>query len=274
MSTVKSVHALPGYSVRSSPSMVKGLVKKQNKSNKKKLRKAEEAKEKTYLSQKAKVSEILIKKKMATCEKCLICEKAIKDATAKSKGQDSIHCSGWMHRLCAGIPLPVFKALSENVENPFLCLYCSNTKILQLLQTVQHLSREVESLKSSNAESVGNSQTLPVPYSSVVERNTPDKLPNKISRSQSNPSQVPNRKFNLVVFGVKEKPKGSPKHTRLIEDIKDVSVIFNNIDVSIKSQSVQDCIRLGKYSEEKCRPLLVKCHGYVMYHYCCPNVVN
>ncbi len=45
------------------PSIVKGLVKKQNKSNKQKLRKAEEAKEKTYLSQKAKVSEIVIKLK-------------------------------------------------------------------------------------------------------------------------------------------------------------------------------------------------------------------
>ncbi len=46
--------------LHSMPSMVKGLVKKQNKQ---KLRKAEEAKEKTYLSQKAKVSELLIKLK-------------------------------------------------------------------------------------------------------------------------------------------------------------------------------------------------------------------
>ncbi len=129
--------------------------------------------------------------------------------------------SGWMH-ICSVLaylsqylrPLVRMMKILSIVQTP---IYSNSFKRSNI--STKYFSREVESLKSSNAESVGNSQTPPVPYSSVVERNTPDKLPNKISRSQSNPSQVPNRKFNLVVYGVKGKPKGSPKHTRLIEDV-------------------------------------------------------
>jgi len=65
------------------------------------------------------------------------------------------------------------------------------------------------------------------------------------------------RKFNLVVYAVKEKQKGSPKHTRLIEDTNDVSVVFQKLDNSISTQSIHNCTRVGKYSEEKCRPILV-----------------
>ena len=49
--------------LHSVPYMVKGLLKKQKKSDKERLRKVEETKEKAYLSQKAKISELLIKLK-------------------------------------------------------------------------------------------------------------------------------------------------------------------------------------------------------------------
>ncbi len=38
---------------------------------------------------------------------CLVCEKVIKDKSAKSQGEDSIFCegscNGWIHRQCAGM---------------------------------------------------------------------------------------------------------------------------------------------------------------------------
>ncbi len=43
--------------------------------------------------------------------------------------------------------------------------------------------------------------------------------------------------------------------TRLIKDTDDVSEVFNT---SISAQSIQDCTRLGKYTDNKCRPVLVK----------------
>ncbi len=37
-----------------------------------------------------------------------------------------------------------------------------------------------------------------------------------------------------------------------------ISKVFNKLNSSISVQSIQDCTRLGKYSDSKCRPVLVK----------------
>lgn len=192
---------------------------------------------------------------MATC---IVCEKAIKEATSKSKGQDSVFCEGecqdWMHRQCVGMPIPVFKALTKS-KAPFLCLYCSNNKIQELQQTVVNLQNELNSLKSVSAPAKS-----PTWYAKIVQTMVQSDEPQTKTRSSVGTPLPPvqHHKFNVVVYGVNEKPKGSPKHTRLLEDIKDVSVVFNKLDPSISSQSIQDCTRLGKYSEDRCRPLLVK----------------
>ena len=85
---------------------------------------------------------------MATC---MICDKIIKEPSTRTKGHDSVFCDeicqGWIHRQCAGIPKPLFVSMS-GFEDPFLCLYCSNSKIRELMQTIQDLKSEVKSLKS------------------------------------------------------------------------------------------------------------------------------
>ena len=93
----------------------------------------------------------------------------------------------------------------------------------------------------------------PTSYSDIVQSNLPVKQPRHITLADQT-----SRKFNVVVYGIKEKPNGSLKHTRLIQDTDDVSEVFKKLDSSISAQSIRDCTRLGKYTDNKCRPVLVK----------------
>ena len=57
-----------------------------------------------------------------------------------------------------------------------------------------------------------------------------------------------------------ECPSGTPKSTRLKEDLKKAISVLSEVDQSINSHSIKDVYRLGKYSPDnrKPSPLLVK----------------
>lgn len=195
---------------------------------------------------------------------CLVCEKVIKDPTTTAKGQDSVFCEGicqgWIHRHCAGLSRPLFTAIVKS-DNPFLCLYCSSAKINELMKTINDLENEVQSLKSQHTGSA--------PYADIVSQHIKpiERIASNDDLNQFTASKikkpisldpVSTRKFNLVAFGIKEQQKNSNRHVRLVEDTSDVAKIIKKLDASISDQSIQDCTRLGKFSEGKCRPILVK----------------
>ena len=166
----------------------------------------------------------------------------------------------------------MFQALSQSQE-PFYCIYCSNIKLQKLQQTIQALEEEVHSLKSKLASDCFPISTQsPKSFATVVQSTTSTNSSTTTGTSVVNGSdvtrshkqrfdpvnQIPSRKFNLVVYGVKEKPKGTLRHTRLLEDTNDVAAIISKIDPSVPDLSIQDCTRLGKYMDGKCRPILVK----------------
>lgn len=72
------------------------------------------------------------------------------------------------------------------------------------------------------------------------------------------PSNNPNKKFNILVYGINECPEGSTRHTRITKDMEDVTTVISKVDPSIPSNSIRDCVRLGKYTKRNCRPILVK----------------
>ena len=90
------------------------------------------------------------------------------------------------------------------------------------------------------------------------------------SKSQSTPSPnnkhvaVPDnpidRKFNVVVYGIKENPTGTPRSARTKSDIDCCVHILKEANNDITEQSIRDCFRLGKFdsTRTKPRPLLVK----------------
>ena len=187
---------------------------------------------------------------------CLVCDKIIRDNT---KGQVSIfckgeQCQGWIHRVCGGINKKAFQAMAES-PNPFYCLYCTNSRqeneISELKQVVQNLQSEISQLKE------GDTQTL---SRNVI--NDPIRETNHLqSQYPTDRSALPQdteidreRKYNVIVFGMKENPKDTPRHDRIAEVTDNIESLLHDLHSDIQKQSIRDCIRLGKYSEERNRP--------------------
>lgn len=75
-----------------------------------------------------------------------------------------------------------------------------------------------------------------------------------------NPQQEPNRRLNLVVFGVDECENGVPRQERLEADQDGAASILSSLEPRISSSSTCDCFRFGKFKPNltRPRPLLVK----------------
>jgi len=76
------------------------------------------------------------------------------------------------------------------------------------------------------------------------------------------PQTTPNKKFNVVIFGIKESPSNTPKETRLKHELDNLCHTLSNIDSSlhVNSSCIHDFHRLGKFNPTSLRPcpLLVK----------------
>ena len=82
--------------------------------------------------------------------------------------------------------------------------------------------------------------------------------PNPVSYSTTHTSSSLERKFNVVIFGLNESPKGTVRQTRVMNDYKSAAATLNFLDSNLDTHSIRDCIRLGKYSDGRKRPLLVR----------------
>ncbi len=205
-------------------------------------------------------------------ESCIVCEKVIKDSdeTNKVKGQDSLLCEGscqrWMHRTCAGIS----KQAAENSDEPFLCHRCNSSRqakeIFTLKAIVAKLESELALLKAKESPSVPQLEEAHVRPSYAIHvthtasgTTTQSQLDLEVinlTKTKSNPD----RKFNIVVYGIKESPDGTSRRNRMSHDNQEVLDILETVDSAITVQSIRDCFRMGKYSEGKKRPrpILVK----------------
>ena len=74
---------------------------------------------------------------------------------------------------------------------------------------------------------------------------------------RSNSSHV-DKRFNIVIYGLNECPKGSPRHIRIIKDTELACKAIKSICPDMSDFAVCDCLRIGRYSEERTRPLVVK----------------
>ena len=200
---------------------------------------------------------------------------------------DVLFCSGvcqkHLHRYCASVSEPSFKALTSSDAPPFLCFCCYRTKkdeeIAKLQSIVELLQEEISSLKKSkqndgqsvskvwhrseqNSHPSTESDFSAVFDSSNIPPSTESGEPT--SRSVFNTSQSPkpmstasydhDSKYNVVLYGVEECRPGLFRSARLESDISSVVSVFSALDSSIQSHSVRDCFRLGKFSPDATRP--------------------
>ena len=70
----------------------------------------------------------------------------------------------------------------------------------------------------------------------------------------------PDRKYNVVLYGIEECPQGASKHARLQSNLKHVVSVMSKVDNTISSESIKDCYHLGKFNPTQSlpRPVLVK----------------
>ena len=80
-------------------------------------------------------------------------------------------------------------------------------------------------------------------------------LPSATWAQRASSKAVPDRKFNVILFGVSESPQGTPRHTRSTQDFNSVASVFSDIeDESNLMYPIRDCQRLGKYNSSSGRP--------------------
>jgi len=196
---------------------------------------------------------------------CPICLEVILEPSKSKKGHDAIYCEGlcssWLHRHCAGLPKSVFISL-EKSPDPFYCPHCllknHTDTISNLKATVASLTEAVAALQSSVKSSVPNPAPSSIPdesLSATTQSRPVHPVPN------INPiTNYEDKKYNIVIYGIKESPPNTSKSDRLENDLQSINNEFTKVDLPIQASSVKDCFRLGKYKPDapRPRPILVK----------------
>ena len=102
-----------------------------------------------------------------------------------------------------------------------------------------------------------NHSTSPI----TVSRNTVNPQASHLQASgntkRSNSSHV-DKRFNIVIYGLNKCPKGSPRHIRITKDTEPACRAIKSICPDMSDFAVCDCLRIGRYSGESTRPLVVK----------------
>ena len=199
-------------------------------------------------------------------ESCCVCCQPI------TIGKDeSLFCSGscqhWLYCYCAGVSSQCYTIISEKAA-PFLCFACSQAshtaEVQALKETIDLLKGEIAALKSlssarTDATIPAATTTTQAAVSSHNQLVSRAALPRSGSQRQ-NGGNNNDRKYNVVVYGITECPKGTPRLNRFEEDLNKAMSAFSYLDLSIDPKSIKDIYHLGKFSTEnkKPRPLLVK----------------
>ena len=197
---------------------------------------------------------------------------------SKNVVEDSIECESclkWEHRVCAGISKEEYEVLSGDLSTNimFFCSVCRPKVKLALKffneieekqksmgERVKQLEEELKSLVIKISQLSNQSNTLNV--SSMVSQNASAVA----VESQSKPSAprtsssvtrgiLPGeRKFNLVIHGIAECPKATPRSERQKSDLASCLTVVSKLNADINTHSVCDCLRLGNYKKESSRP--------------------
>ncbi|XP_065895940.1 uncharacterized protein [Dysidea avara] len=159
-------------------------------------------------------------------------------------------------------------------EDPFYCPHCrlsiQENQLQELKSTIDNLTQEVTALKvsASPINEVINPQgsspksqldTQSNPVVSVTNRQTQSATTAKKFDKADDKAQG-DRKFNVVIYGINECSKGTPRNKRLTHDLDKVTSIVTEGENSINPLSIRDLLRLGKYRDQstKPRPILVR----------------
>ena len=214
---------------------------------------------------------------------CQVCDTPIVEYSSTTEGEEAVFCEGqcnaWIHRKCSGLTSELFDIVSK-LNEPFRCCYCmlphQRNEINTLKHLVESLTVKISSLESKTVETSTIVNPQPPPNQTPKDtqfQSTSNPIQSSDSTCQhkyiaptfkkpATPDDKTqnDRKFNIVVYGIDECSKGTPKNERLNHDLDKVTSIITKGENSISPLSIRDLVRLGKYHEQlkQPRPLLVK----------------
>ena len=134
----------------------------------------------------------------------------------------------------------------------FLCPLCHLhdliSEVASLISIVSNLTAELSSIKLQLASSDHQIET-PGFMPSATSLSTTTSPP-----SSSNKPYESDKKFNVVVYGIKEHPMGTSNSKRQQEDLQQVIDVFFKTDKSFLPQSIRDHHCLGKFKQALPQP--------------------
>ena len=210
---------------------------------------------------------------------CAVCDEIITEPTDDEPGDEAVYCEGkcesWFHRKCVGLSRTAYTLASEPESPPFYCLLCMQ---LVYLNEINKLKEHISSLSSqvallSGPQHQGSSQstnkvtraspaqvTQQVPASAPVINKSSQPLQQSTKKSTNATSTAHDRKYNIILYGLQECPKGTNRSLRTKKELEKVTEVLSKIEKDVGPQSIRDCFRLGKYKEihDRPRPVLIK----------------
>lgn len=189
---------------------------------------------------------------------CLICEEPILEPSENCAGDEAVFCEGscqgWIHRKCAGVTRPAFDKLGEP-DTEYLCSHCmfvsQSKEISKLSNIIKNLDTAVQSL-TETITLLQSSVTKQSPTSDQAVSASADIASTKKTTIQHSSQQ--DRRFNVVIYGIEECPKGTARHERSGLDLSNVVKLITKVDENINPLSIRDLHRLGKYQDNSIRP--------------------
>lgn len=184
----------------------------------------------------------------------------------KSANKDSVECEfchEWEHYQCAGITKSTYKALGNSAPNVmFFCSVCQPklSLTLKFINEIKDKQRTIELKLQKLEEELKHisSNTIPQSIASSNQQSITTGIPLNVPFLAK--QALPDRKCNIVVYGINEPAPKTEKQTRVKQDIKGVLTAFAPINDQLDPSAIKDCFRLGKYntSHTRPRPLMVK----------------
>ena len=131
------------------------------------------------------------------------------------------------------------------------------SKVAQLSGPQQQDSTQLTN-KATRSLLAQATQQVPAPVPAINKSG--QLLQQSIKKTANASSTTHGRKYNIILYGLQECPKGTNRTLRTKKELEKVTEVFAKIDKDVGPQSIRDCFRLGKYKEpqDRPRPVLIK----------------
>ena len=185
-------------------------------------------------------------------------------------------------------------------DSSYFCMHCKlgrqESEIGSLKSAINDLAENVriltENLASIHPASSEEATVLPqmetsiTTYATVATTKCNTATTKPEPKAKDDPSD---RKFNVVVHGISEWQKGTPRSVRMSKDFESVVSVLFSVDSNVQSHSIRDCFHLGKFKGKGCRPrpvlvrlicapdvssLLVKRRANISQHHIKPDLIS